>query len=407
MSSTPESGHASSLQDRLQSLRLGQNIRVPPRRSAKVFWLIVFLVVGGCIYWAYRTYGSEWGKVFASATSTATAADAKAAEGEREKVDPNIALEAGGYIVPMQRVQVSPKVGGQVKELFIEEGSFVKQGQPLAKLEVDEYLFDFNRMQAMAALAEAKFQEAKKGNRDEEKWHAEAAEKEAAESLRQARDELAKLKASGNAVSFDELDKAASRVRIAEQKLEQQKAQNVLMKKGTREERIAAAKAEYDQVCAERDKAKWRLDNCTVVAPISGVILEKKTELGNTVRPEAFSNGLSASVCDMADLRSLEVEVDISERDIRRIRKGQKCVIRTEAFVDKKYEGAVARIMPVASRSKASVTVRVKIEVPAEEKDLRPEMRARVQFLKEGGADAPVTASSAAPPSKPGDSQSP
>jgi multidrug resistance efflux pump len=154
------------------------------------------------------------------------------------------------------------------------------------------------------------------------------------------------------------------------------------MKKGTREERRAVAKAEYEQTCAERDKAKWRLDACVVLAPISGVILEKKTELGNTVRPEAFSNGLSASVCDMADLKSLEVEVDISERDIREIRKGQKCIIRTEAFTEKKYDGIVARIMPVASRSKASVTVRVKIFVPDDERDLRPEMRARVQFLK-------------------------
>jgi HlyD family secretion protein len=379
---------SSTLQERVQSLRLGQEIRVPPRRGSKIFWMIVLGLLALLCFWAYKTYGPEWAKAFSTATSSATATAAKpASTPEKEKVAGNIALEAGGYIVPLQKVQVSPKVGGQVKELFIEEGTFVEQGKPLAKLEEDEYRFEFNRTAALAELAKAKYDEVLHGNREEEKWQAAAAEREAEEALKQARDELAKIKASGYATSPDELDKAQSRTRIAEQRLEQQKALNILMKKGLREERRDAAKAEYEQTCAEREKARWKLDNCTVTAPISGVILEKKTELGNTVRPEAFSNGLSASVCDMADLRNLEVEVDISERDIRRIKKGQKCLIRTEAFADKKYDGAVARIMPVASRSKASVTVRVKINVPSDERDLRPEMRARVQFLKEGEAE--------------------
>jgi HlyD family secretion protein len=364
-----------------------------------LFWILVLALLGAIGVWMYQSYGAQWAGVFSSAPASATSSstantNGSAGQPDKEKSSANISLEAGGYIVPVQKVQVSPKVGGLVKELFIEEGTYVEAGKPLAKLEEDEYLYEFHRTAALAELAKAKYEEAQHGNRDEEKWQAEAAEKEAIESLKLARDELAKLKASGFAVSSDERDKAESRYLIAEQKLEQQKALNKLMKIGTRDERKEAAKAEYQQTCAERDKAKWKLDSCTVVAPISGIILEKKTEVGNTVRPEAFSNGLSASVCDMADLRNLEVEVDISERDIRRIKRGQKCIIRTEAFTDKKYDGAVARIMPVASRSKASVTVRVKINVPSDEKDLRPEMRARVQFLKEGEAEtvtAPAT----------------
>jgi len=389
---SPDSPTTSTLQERVQSLRLGREVRVPPRRSSMLFWILIFALLAAIGVWGYQSYGPQWATVFSSAPSGTTSSSAANANGgaghpDKEKTTANIALEAGGYIVPMQKVQVSPKVGGQVIALFIEEGKFVEKGAKLAELETDEYLFEHNRTAALAELAKAKYEEAKTGNRDEEKWQAEAAEKEAIESLKLARDELAKVKASGNASSFDERDKAESRYRIAEQKLEQQRALNKLMKIGARAERIEAARAEYQQTCAERDKAKWKLDSCTVFAPISGVILEKKTELGNTVRPEAFSNGLSASVCDMADLRNLEVEVDISERDIRRIKKGQKCLIRTEAFTDKKYDGQVARIMPVASRSKASVMVRVKINVPSDERDLRPEMRARVQFLKEGEAE--------------------
>jgi len=388
---------ASTLQERVESLRLTKDIRVPPRRSGLVFWLVILAVLVGVPYWLYRNYGDQLRQVLATAPSSTATTTAPTAStgGEKEKVAHNIAKEAGGYVVPVQRVQVSPKVGGQVKKLNIEEGKRVEKDQILAELEDDEYRFEYNRTTALADLAKSKYDEARNGNREEEKDQARAAEREAAEALRQAKEELAKIEASGSASTRDELDKARSRVRIAEQKLIQQQMMDRLAQKGPREERIAGALAEYKQAQAEQEKAKWRLDSCFVRAPISGTILEKKTELGNTVRPEAFSNGLSASVCDMADLKNLEVEVDISERDLRDIHKGQRCVIRTEAFTDKKYDGEVARIMPVASRSKASVTVRVKIFVPDDDRDLRPEMRARVQFLKDEANPAPPVASSA------------
>jgi len=400
MNETADSAPSStaSLQERVQSLRLGKQVRVPPRRGSKLFWLIILCIFVGGGAWMWMNYGARFKEAFSSSTAPTSTSTASKPVVDKEKPPSNMALEAGGYIVPFQKVQVSPKVGGQVKELFIEEGQFVKKGSVLAKLETEEYDFDYNRAVATAKLAESKWTEAKKGSREEELSQADASEKEAVEALKQARDELSKLQASGNAVTRDELDKAQSRVLIAVQKLAQQQAMNTMMKKGVRDERKAAAKAEYEQACAEMAKAKWRLDNCQVTAPIDGIILEKKTELGNTVRPEAFSNGLSANLCDMADLRHLEVEVDISERDIRQISKDQKCLITTEAFKDKKYTGKVARIMPVASRSKASVTVRVKIDVPPSEVDLRPEMRARVQFLKDPSAtDTPPVATTTSP----------
>lgn len=392
------SSSATSLQERVQSLRLGKQVRVPARRGSKLFWLIILSIFVGGGAWLWMAYGETIKRALSTSTAPQSSVTASKPAAEREKMPSNVALEAGGYIVPFQKVQVSPKVGGQVKELFIEEGMFVKQGAVLAKLETEEYDFEFQRAKALTELAKARLDEAELGNREEEKTQANAAESEAKESLKLAKDELAKLQASGSAITRDELDKAHSRVLIAEQKLLQQKAVNLMMQKGVRDERKVAARAEYDQARADQAKAQWRLDNCKVLAPISGVILEKKTELGNTVRPEAFSNGLSASLCDMADLKNLEVEVDISERDIRQVKRDQLCNITTEAFKDKKYTGKVARIMPVASRSKASVTVRVKIVVPEDEKDLRPEMRARVQFLKDPSSSESVTNTAATSP---------
>ena len=92
----------------------------------------------------------------------------------------------------------------------------------------------------------------------------------------------------------------------------------------------------------------------------------------------------------MADVRDLEVDVDVSERDLDRVSGGQHCEVRTEAFPDKVYPGHVSRIMPEANRSKASVSVRVHIDVPEGDELVRPEMRARVAFLAKNADDKPA-----------------
>src|SRR5262249_57233046 len=133
-------------------------------------------------------------------------------------------------------------------------------------------------------------------------------------------------------------------------------------------------------------------------APVTGTILSKKAEKGNLVIPSAFSSqgGLSASLCDMADLADLEMEVAVQERDIATVRKGQPCIIMPEAsqrdpefkkLHPNGYKGYVSRLMPIADRAKGAITVRVKLndgEVPREEEGtfLKPEMGVIVSFLK-------------------------
>jgi len=145
----------------------------------------------------------------------------------------------------------------------------------------------------------------------------------------------------------------------------------------------AAALADVVSATARLDKAKWRLDNCTIRAPIDGTILTKKAEIGNLVNPLAFG-ATSGSVCEMADLADLEVELDITERDVSKIQKGMPCRIRAEAYPDRVYEGYVDRLMPTANRAKGAVPVRVKIKVAKDEEGvyLKPEMGAVVAFLQ-------------------------
>ena len=118
-----------------------------------------------------------------------------------------------------------------------------------------------------------------------------------------------------------------------------------------------------------------------VRAPSSGTILKKNAEEGNLVNPVAFND--TFSLCELANLSELEVELAIQERDIGKIKPGQRCKVRTEAFPDRIYDGVVSRLMPVANRSQSAIPIRVKIAVPHEEEGIypKPEMIAVVSFL--------------------------
>src|SRR5437762_3424636 len=97
---------------------------------------------------------------------------------------------------------------------------------------------------------------------------------------------------------------------------------------------------------ADLAKADWRLDNCTVRAPVSGTILTKWAEEGNIVDQLALN--LKGSICDMADLSDLEVELKVQERDVAKVFQGQPCRVRSKAFPDRVYNGVVSRLMPIA-----------------------------------------------------------
>lgn len=395
MSDVATSRPATSLADRVKTLKIDS--AVMERRSGGTtwpLWLLCLLCLGGIGYVGYGQWHLEQDltarleKQLTELKETQAAKDAPVSgntigpDGMRGAAPVGkIANTAGGYIVPVQLVQVSPKVGGQVTELYIEEGKRVKQGDVLAKLDRAEYEYEYQRTKALADQSKARYDEMRAGNRPEERKRAEATLREAEELREQLRDEAFRYRSSGRAASADDLVKIESRLRQADQRVEQLRQENKMMQEGQRQERIDAAKAEWETACAMRDKAKYYLDNTSVLAPITGTILIKRAEVGNTVRPESFGQGLSASLCDMADLNQLEVDADVSERDLEKVWKGQRCEVRTEAFPDIPYKGYVARMMPTANRGKASVSVRVRVEIPANDSLLRPDMRSRVTFF--------------------------
>jgi HlyD family secretion protein len=315
--------------------------------------------------------------------------------GAPESAASEITLESKGYIVPFSLVQVSPKISATVMKLYIKEGMAVDKDFVLAKLEEVEYQSDLDHAIQAKEGAAARL-EALKEYRPKESTQAmaeldEAKSQNVQNKLSYVR--AVELKKTGGIApaEYEAAESAYLASDAREKRL--QIAYEFMSKKGPRDAMIASADADLQLAVADWRKAKWRRENIEVKAPIKGIILSKKTEEGNIVNPAAFSNGLSASLCEMADLHDLEVDLSIAERDIAKLFKDQDCRIRAEAFPNRIYTGYISRIMPMGDRSKSSVPVRVKIQFPAVDakgqplpKDeqgeyLRPEMGAIVTFL--------------------------
>ena len=256
-------------------------------------------------------------------------------------------LTASGYVVARRKAVVSAKIQGRLAELRVEEGSRVRLGDVIARLESTDYEASVQRAHAAALRAEA----------------------DLAENQRQLR--LADKLFQGQVASQDQLDATASRVRLAEATLAQARAD------------VAFSEATFQ--------------NTLIRAPFSGVVVKKMAEVGESVAPIPPGVNLSTSsgaIVALADLDTLEVEADIAESNVAKLGDAQPAEVSAEAFPDRKYKAVLRQVIPTADRTKA--TVQVKVTILDKDKDLKPEMSARVQFLEKA---APASAS--APPPAP------
>ncbi len=242
-------------------------------------------------------------------------------------------LTASGYVVARRKAVVSAKIQGRLSELRVEEGSVVREGETLARLESIDYEAGVARARAAVLRAEA----------------------DLAEFRRQLRlsDDLAKQKI----VAEDQREAAASRVRIAEAQVAQEQAD------------LAFAEAQ--------------LQNTVIRAPFSGVVVKKMAEVGESVAPIPPGVNISTSsgaIVALADLQTLEVEADVAEANVAKVAGGQPAEVTVEAIPDRRYKAVLRQVIPTADRTKA--TVMVKVTILDKDKDLKPEMSAKVTFLE-------------------------
>ncbi len=370
-----------SLSDRVRSLRLPDQPRQAARRGSWIPWVLCLALAISTVVLAYQARNRSE----SAETKTNDTAAAPLAAGSSNNAVPSgdVVLESKGNIVPVHQIQVSPKVSGMVEKLYIEEGKRVQKGDVLAELEKINYLA--NRDHAKAVLEEARqnllvLTEYRQREVDQCKARFDEATAQRKQLEIDYRRSL-KLRPSG-ALADRDYEQAESAHQAMLQHENDLRISYELLRNGPRDNQIGVAKEKVAQAKADLVTAEWNLDNCTVRAPITGTILTKKAEEGNIVNPIAFN--ISASLCDMADLSDLEVDLTIQERDVAKVFKNQRCKLRPEAFPERIYDGYVSRLMPIADRAKGAVPVRVKVSVPKEEEGvyLIPEMGVIVSFFK-------------------------
>jgi len=333
----------SDLKDELAALRIERAPMDVAGGHRWVKWLVVIVLLGGIGAAGWSWMNRERPIEVEVATVGERAAGAQAS-----------VLNASGYVTARRRATVSSKVTGKVVEVNVEEGMAVREGQILARL-------DDSTVRAGLALAQAQAEAARGNMRESEVRLAEARV-----TLRR----FQQLVKDGIGTQAD-ADRAQAEV-------------DSLIA------RIASAKEQV--VVAERQVALQQagLNDMVIRAPFSGVAISKDAQPGEMVSPVSGGGGFTRTgICTIVDMRSLEVEVDVNESYIGRVRPNQSVTAVLDAYPDFQIPARVITTVPTADRQKATVLVRIAFS----ELDPRilPDMGVKVTFLREAG-DAAVPA---------------
>jgi RND family efflux transporter MFP subunit len=309
-----------------------------------VLALVLVTVGGGAFWWFTRERPIEVETV----TVTQRQAGAQAS-----------VLNATGYVTARRRATVSSKITGKVVQVNVEEGMEVREGQVLARL-------DDETQRAAVALAQAQ---------------AEAARRSVTESevrLREARitlERVSKLVAVGYSTAA-EVDAARAAV-------------------DSLEARISAAREQVRVAERQVALAQTDLDSTIIRAPFAGVAISKDAQPGEMVSPVSAGGGFTRTgICTIVDMRSLEIEVDVNESYINRVKPEQAVTAVLDAYPDWQIPAHVITTIPSADRQKATVLVR--IGFMQLDPRILPDMGVKVTFLRDS-EDANGTAAAARP----------
>jgi HlyD family secretion protein len=331
----------------LSSLRIADRDRKTRSGGRRLVWIatiIGILLLAGAAWYRFRD-----SKPVVEVTTARSAADA----------GPAALLNASGYVTPRRRSTVAAKITGRVIEVDTDEGMQVKQGQVLARLDCSEL---------DATLASAKA----------DRVATQASIEDLQVNLANAQRDLKRtqeLTAAGIQTP-QTLDAARTLVQSYQARIAL-----------TREQVIAADR--------KIDVAQQDVDNCTVRAPFDGEVVSKDAQVGEMVSPISAGGGFTRTgIATIVDMKSLEIEVDVNEAYIARVKPRQRVIATLDAYPDWRIPSHVRTIIPTADRQKA--TVKVRISFDKLDPRILPDMGVKVAFL--GEEPAPGAAGGGATP---------
>lgn len=270
-------------------------------------------------------------------------------------------LNATGYVVPQRKASVGSKATGRLEWLGVQEGSKVKQGELIARLENLDVNALLNQAQANVQVARANLEQGQAELRNAEL------------ELNRARDLVDRKFLSQSA--YDQARARYDRARAG----------------------ITGLRAAIGVAEANRRNAEVAVEQTLIRAPFDGVVLTKNANVGDVITTFSAAVDTKGAVVTMADMSTLEVEADVSESNLQKAKVGQPVEIQLDALPDTRFRGEVARIVPTVDRAKATVLVKVRF-VERDERVL-PEMSAKVTFLERELREGERTARTAVPPS--------
>ena len=261
-----------------------------------------------------------------------------------EPVGREALLNASGYVTPRRRATIAAKITGRVTGVFFDEGTRVQEGQLLATLDDSD---------VKRALDSAKA--------DKDSSQAAIADFEV--QLRNAEIELRRA---------DQLQKAGVQT--------QEQLDNARTSADSLRAKIALAKQQVIAAEARIGEAQQAVDNCTIRAPFAGIVVSKDAQVGEMVSPISAGGGFTRTgIATIVDMNSNEIEVDVNEAYIARVKNEQPVTATLDAYPDWKIPSKVRTVIPTADRQKA--TVKVRISFLKLDPRILPDMGVKVTFL--------------------------
>ena len=318
----------------LSGLRIdktGGAFRPAPRKKRVIFWitallavLIAVLAVAGFLTLKVEVETTTVSQAYPSLTFTI--------------------LNSSGYVVAQRKASVAPKTTGTLEWLGVEEGSKVRAGEIIARLENRDVTAGRDQAAANLVTARANLEQSEAELRD----------------AGLAYNRQKELVTQGIVAQAD-FDVADARYRKA---------------RGG----VNGAKASINAARAVLRGAEAAIEYTNIRAPFDAVVLTKNADVGDIVTPIGAAATAKAAVVTIADMGSLQVEADVSESNLEKIKVGQPCEIQLDALPDARFGGAIHMIVPTADRSKATVLIKVRFLEP--DRRILPEMSAKVAILQ-------------------------
>ena len=338
MATTPK-----TLKPDLSSLRITDTKRKQSGTGKRWFWAAIpILLLGllGAASFAFRSRKPEVEVITALKPSTA----------------PTGVLNASGYITPRRRATIAAKITGRVVGVYFDEGTRVREGQLLAKLDDSDAVRNLNAAKAdrdasQAAIADYQVQ------------------------LKNAEIEL---------------NRAQQLVKEGVQT--QQYLDSAGMNTDSLRAKIELAKQNVAAAVSRIAVAQQAVDNCVITAPFAGIAVSKDAQVGEMVSPVSAGGGFTRTgIATIVDLHSNEVEVDVGESYIAKVKQDQAVNAVLDAYPDVVFPGKVRTVIPTADRQKATVKVRIsfteldhiKLRDPATDPRILPDMGVKVTFLED------------------------